>query len=81
MNISIPQYNNGAPPRSITLFFPDGSSQPVELEKQWGTHRLTIIPVETNSLEREIGDLYLSKREKAQGRQYIQFAEIEVFGF
>ena len=76
--ISIPEYKYGYPPKSVTLFFSDGSSQVFPMAEKWGKQRFSFNPIKTSSIEVEIGGMH--KRSPHGTYSFLQISEIELYG-
>jgi len=76
--ISIPEYKFGFPPKSVTLYFSDGSSQVFAMNNKWGKQRFSLNPVKTSSVEVEIGDMHKPSPHNVYA--FLQVSEIELYG-
>jgi predicted nucleic acid-binding Zn-ribbon protein len=77
VNVTAPQSAQTTSFKKVILNFSDGSSQTLDLSSEYGTHRLSIVPTISDTVEIEL----LEPREGQKNTFYVKVHEIEVFGY
>lgn len=78
--LSIPQTGRNLPPKVVTLYFSNGSSQVISLPKKFGFHRISIQPTNTSTVDVEFTEFHQLDNIPTQHVQHVVAAELELFG-